>query len=56
MTKKTQKGAGSRRKSTCEEKEQKTQTTASGNKKKRQYSYDIVPVDYGEDDYTVWFW
>ena len=24
--------------------------------KKLNYNYDILPVDYDADDYTVWFW
>ena len=54
MTKKIQKGADSKKKNTCDEKEEKTQVTVNGNKRKGK-NYDILPEEF-EDDYMVWFW
>jgi len=54
--KKIQKNGGSRKGSICDEKEQKTQVTANGNKKnKKGQNYDILPEDFEEVD-MVWFW
>ena len=56
MMKKIQKNGDSRKENICDEKEQRTQATANGNKRKRKgQNYDILPEE-PEDDYMVWFW
>jgi len=53
MTKKIQKKEGSRKGTTCDEKERRTQVIVNGNRKSQ--NYDILPEEF-EDDYMVWFW
>ena len=54
--KKIQKNGDSRKENICDEKEQRTQATANGNKRnKKGQNYDILPEDFEEID-MVWFW
>ena len=53
MTKKIRKKDDSRKGTTCDEKERRTQATVNGNRK--SHNYDILPEEV-EYDYMVWFW